>query len=120
MERRAREERESKLREAAITERERKISTLKEKEAKIDNIHSEDGKKTSYLFNNISSLITPKIPSNQFWQARGQISSKTSKLYFVANLKYLGLIFSKSCRISYQFLTCFKLLKNAPWHSCFL
>ena len=49
LERRAREERESKLREAAITERERKISTLKEKEAKIDNIHSEDGKKTSYL-----------------------------------------------------------------------
>ena len=45
MERRAREERESKLRDAAITERERKISTLKEKEAKIDNIHSEDGKK---------------------------------------------------------------------------
>ena len=49
LERRAREERESKLREAAITERERKTSTLKEKEAKIDNIHSEDGKKTSYL-----------------------------------------------------------------------
>ena len=49
LERRAREERESKLREAAITERERKISTLKEKEAKIDNIHSEDGKKTSYV-----------------------------------------------------------------------
>jgi len=45
LERRAREERESKLRDAAITERERKISTLKEKEAKIDNIHSEDGKK---------------------------------------------------------------------------
>ena len=118
LERRAREERESKLREAAITERERKISTLKEKEAKIDNIHSEDGKKTSYLFNNISSLITPKIPSNHFWQARGH--QRLQKLYFVANLKYLGLIFSKSCRISYQFLTCFKLLKNAPWHSCFL
>ena len=49
LERRAREERESKLREAAITERERKTSTLKEKEAKIDNIHSEDGKKTSSL-----------------------------------------------------------------------
>ena len=52
LERRAREERESKLREAAITERERKTSTLKEKEAKIDNINSEDGKKTSYLIFN--------------------------------------------------------------------
>ena len=94
MERRAREERESKLREAAISERERKISTLKEKEAKIDNIHSEDGKKTSYLLNSISSLIRPKIPSNHFWHARGQISSKASYL------KYLDLIFSKSCQIS--------------------
>jgi len=45
MERRAREERESKLREASIKERERKISQLKEKEAKVDNIKSEDKKK---------------------------------------------------------------------------
>jgi len=45
MERRAREERESKLREASIKERERKISQLKEKEAKVDNMNSEDKKK---------------------------------------------------------------------------
>ena len=61
LERRAREERESKLREAAITERERKISTLKEKEAKIDNIHSEDGKKTSYLIAGTSEGLKIRV-----------------------------------------------------------
>lgn len=63
MERRAREERESKLRDAAITERERKISTLKEKEAKIDNIHSEDGKK-----NKLENYQAPSASQvSQYW-----------------------------------------------------
>ena len=79
LERRAREERESKLREAAITERERKISTLKEKEAKIDNIHSEDGKKTSYLI---------------VFQIKNVIFSKNVRPYSLMNMRQLHILFN--------------------------
>ena len=79
LERRAREERESKLREAAITERERKTSTLKEKEAKIDNIHSEDGKKTSYLM---------------VFHTKTVVFSKNLRPYSLMNMRLLHILFN--------------------------